>query len=187
MKCVVGLGNPGANYAMTRHNIGFLVVDALAERAGQSVKLAECEALTGRITLGTEVVLLAKPQTFMNASGQAVALLCAKYDCNSQSDLLVVVDDIALPFGRLRLRAGGSAGGHNGLKSLNAKLKTERYARLRVGIGPAHPVQNLADFVLSCFSAAERAELPALTARATDAVETWVQYGIERTMARFNT
>lgn len=171
---------------MTRHNIGFLVVDVLAERAGRPVKLVECEALTGRITLGAEVVLLAKPQTFMNASGQAVALLCAKYDCNPQCDLLAVVDDVALPFGRLRLRAKGSAGGHNGLKSLSAKLKTEHYARLRVGIGPAHPVKNLADFVLGNFSAAERSVLPALTARAADAVEAWVQYGIEPAMARFN-
>jgi PTH1 family peptidyl-tRNA hydrolase len=186
VKCVVGLGNPGATYALTRHNIGFLVVDALAERAGRPIKLAECEALTGRITLGTEVVLLAKPQTFMNASGQAVALLCARYDCNPQHDLLAVVDDVALPFGRLRLRAKGSAGGHNGLKSLNAKLKTEHYARLRVGIGPAHPVGNLADFVLSRFSAAEQSELPALTARAADAVEAWVCHGIELAMARFN-
>jgi PTH1 family peptidyl-tRNA hydrolase len=186
VKCVVGLGNPGAAYAGTRHNVGFMVVDVLAERAGQPIRFLECEALTGHITLGAEVVLLAKPQTFMNASGQAVALLCTKYDCNPQRDLLAVVDDVALPFGRLRLRAKGSAGGHNGLRSLNEKLGTECYARLRVGIGPVHPGQNLADFVLSRFSVAEQSELPALTARAADAVETWVQYGIEIAMARFN-
>ncbi|MFQ3639076.1 MAG: aminoacyl-tRNA hydrolase [Chloracidobacterium sp.] len=186
MKCVVGLGNPGATYALTRHNIGFLVVDTLAERAGKPVKLLECEALTGRMTVGSESGLLVKPQTFMNASGQAVAPLCAKYGVNPQQDLLAIVDDVALPFGRLRLRGKGSAGGHNGLKSLAAKLKTENYARLRIGIGPEHPVRNLADFVLGNFSAAERAALPELTTRAADAVEAWVQQGIEPAMARFN-
>lgn len=172
---------------MTRHNIGFLVVDVLAERAGRSIGLAECEALTGRIVVGGEAVLLVKPQTYMNASGQAVAPLCAKYGVNPQQDLLAVVDDVALPFGRLRLRGKGSSGGHNGLKSLAEKLKTEHYARLRIGIRPEHPIHDLAAFVLSNFSAAERSALPELTARAADAVEAWVQYGLEPTMARFNT
>ncbi len=182
----MGLGNPGATYALTRHNVGFLVVDALAERAGKPVKLVEREALTGRITVGDEAVLLVKPQTYMNASGQAVAPLCAKYGVNPQRDLLAVVDDVALPFGRLRLRGKGSSGGHNGLKSLAAQLKTESYARLRVGIGPEHPVRDLAGFVLGAFSGAERSALPELTARAADAVETWIQQGLEPAMARFN-
>ncbi|OYT73666.1 MAG: aminoacyl-tRNA hydrolase [Chloracidobacterium sp. CP2_5A] len=186
MKCVVGLGNPGATYALTRHNIGFLVVDALAERAGQSIKLRECEALTGRVAVGGESVLLVKPQTYMNASGHAVAPLCAKYGVDPRQDLLAVVDDVALPFGRLRLRGKGSSGGHNGLKSLAAKLKTESYARLRVGIGPEHPVRDLANFVLGAFSGAERSALPELTARAADAVEAWVQQGLAPAMARFN-
>lgn len=171
---------------MTRHNIGFLVVDALAERAGRPIKLAECEALTGRMEVAGEVVLLVKPQTYMNAAGQAVAPLCAKYGVNPQEDLLAVVDDIALPFGRLRLRGKGSSGGHNGLKSLAAKLHTERYARLRVGIRPEHPVQDLAAFVLSRFSTAEQTQLPQVTARAADAVTAWVQYGLEPAMAQFN-
>lgn len=182
----MGLGNPGAAYALTRHNIGFMVVDALAERAGRPIKLAECEALTGRVEVGGETVLLVKPQTYMNASGQAVAPLCAKYGVNPRQDLLAVVDDAALPFGRLRLRGKGSAGGHNGLKSLAEKLKTEHYARLRVGIRPEHPIHDLAAFVLSRFSATERAALPEVTARAADAVEAWVRDGLEATMARFN-
>ncbi len=186
MKLVVGLGNPGEQYALTRHNIGFMAIDALASQFGQAVKLAECDALTGRIRIAGETVLLVKPQTYMNLSGQSVAPLCIKHGIEPERDLLVVLDEVALPFGRLRLRAKGSAGGHNGLKSLNAKLKTERYARLRIGIQPEHRVGDLADFVLGRFSPVERKELTEVIAAAVAAVEMWTTEGVERTASKCN-
>lgn len=186
MKVVVGLGNPGEKYAATRHNIGFLIVDALAEAAGRAVKLSECQALTGRIQLAGASVLLVKPQTYMNLSGQAVAALCAKHDADPTTDLLVVVDDVALPFGKLRLRPQGSAGGHNGLKSLIAKLGTQQFSRLRVGIQPEHQIGDLADFVLAKFNAVEQKELRTVIDTARDAVETWTAQGIDAAMMRFN-
>lgn len=186
MKLVVGLGNPGEQYALTRHNIGFLVVDAVAAAAARPIKLAECEALTGRVTIGGEPVLLVKPQTYMNLSGQSVAPLCEKHGCDPTTDLLVVLDEVAIPFGKLRLRGQGSAGGHNGLKSLNQKLKTEKYARLRFGIQPEHQIGDLADFVLAKFSPKERQALPDLVQTAVEAIESWVTLGVEPTMAKFN-
>ncbi|MBX7218857.1 MAG: aminoacyl-tRNA hydrolase [Blastocatellia bacterium] len=186
MKIVVGLGNPGERYAGTRHNIGFQVVDQLAAQAGRPIKLSECEALTGRVTLAGEPVLLVKPLTFMNLSGQAVAPLCSKYDADPVRDVLAVVDDIALPFGKLRVRAKGSAGGHNGLKSLIARLHTQDFARLRVGILPEHQVGNLADFVLARFSALEKQALAEVLNQSCEAIEMWVTHGVEPTMAKFN-
>lgn len=150
------------------------------------MKLNECEALTGRITLAGEPVLLVKPQTYMNLSGQSVAQLCTKYQADPADDLIVVVDDISLPFGKLRLRPKGSAGGHNGLKSLIARLHTQEFSRLRVGILPEHPVGNLADFVLAAFTSREREGLEDILSQSCRAVELWVTQGIEPAMAQFN-
>lgn len=186
MKILVGLGNPGDKYLHTRHNVGFMVIDRLAAEAGRTVKLNECEALTGRITLAGEPVLLVKPQTYMNLSGQSVAQLCTKYQADPADDLIVVVDDISLPFGKLRLRPKGSAGGHNGLKSLIARLHTQEFSRLRVGILPEHPVGNLADFVLAAFTSREREGLEDILSQSCRAVELWVAQGIEPAMAQFN-
>lgn len=186
MKIIVGLGNPGEKYDLTRHNIGFMVVDALADQAQRPIKLAECESLTGRIVLAGEPVLLVKPRTFMNLSGQAVAQLCDKYEVDAKQDLLVVVDDIALPFGKLRLRAKGSAGSHNGLKSIVERLRGQDFPRLRVGIQPDHPIGDLADFVLAKFSPRERQVLDDVMLRAREAVELWMTAGIEPAMAQVN-
>ncbi len=186
MKVVVGLGNPGEKYDLTRHNIGFMVVDALAEQAQRPIKLAECESLTGRVTLAGEPVLLVKPRTYMNLSGQAVARVCEKYDADPRQDVLIVVDDIALPFGKLRLRAKGSAGSHNGLKSIIERLRTQEFARLRVGIQPDHPIGDLADFVLAKFSPRERQHLDTVMIRVREAIELWMTAGIEPAMAQVN-
>src|SRR5438132_2201181 len=138
MWLIVGLGNPGAQYEWTRHNCGFMVIDELARRAGREVRTRECQALTARARLGEVEALLVKPQTFMNLSGLAVATLLAKYGIETAAAALVISDDLALPFGRLRIRREGSAGGHNGLKSMIEQLETQAFPRLRLGIAPDH-------------------------------------------------
>jgi PTH1 family peptidyl-tRNA hydrolase len=186
----VGLGNPGATYRGTRHNIGFAVLDELARRADVTFESAPARALVARVRQpagGSEPVLLAKPLTFMNGSGEAAGTLVRYYRIEP-SDLLVVVDDVELPLGRLRARAGGSAGGHNGLKSVIAHLGPE-FARLRVGVGRGLADDRrraLSDHVLARFDPGERDEAERVTGRAADAVETFVASGIADVMNRFN-
>jgi peptidyl-tRNA hydrolase, PTH1 family len=184
MFLIVGLGNPGAEYEWTRHNAGFLVVDELARRGGRSVRTPECQSLTARVRIGGEDALLVKPQTFMNLSGVAVAALKTKHDVTEAP--LVVSDDIALPFGGLRIRREGSAGGHNGLKSIIEKLGHQNFPRLRFGIAPEHPVREVKRFVLEEFSRAEREALDELVGRAADAVETILTRGIAEAMSKYN-
>lgn len=184
MKLVVGLGNPGDRYAETRHNIGWMVLDRIAERAGRSGRgrqrdAAESVELRHR---GLELVL-AKPLTFMNESGVAVRRLLAR-ERIPIGDLLVVADDFALPFGKLRFREAGTHGGHNGLRSIIDELASERFSRLRVGIG--EPGRGAIDHVLSGFAAEERARLPILLDAAADAVEAWAREGTSRAANRFN-
>ena len=183
MKLIVGLGNPGAQYRGTRHNIGFAVVDEVARRRSVAFDASPVEALIAKVR-GAEPVLLAKPLTFMNESGEAVGGL-ARYFKVEPANLLVVVDEVQLPLGKLRARAYGSAGGHNGLKSLIAHLG-EEFARLRVGVGRGDMRRDLADHVLARFGAAEAAEVERMTTRAADAVEMFVTSGIEAVMNAYN-
>jgi peptidyl-tRNA hydrolase, PTH1 family len=183
VKLIVGLGNPGAKYRGTRHNIGFAVVDELAARGHVTFDAAPVEALMARVR-GPSDVLLAKPLTFMNASGEAVGALLRYYKIDV-ADLLVVVDEVQLPLGTLRARVRGSAGGHNGLKSIVAHLG-EEFSRLRVGVGRGDPRRDLADHVLTRFDADEASEVERITARASDAAEMFITSGIEAVMNGFN-
>ena len=186
MRLIVGLGNPGPQYEWTRHNCGFMVVDELARRTGCEIRRRECQAQTARMRVGRNDVLLVKPQTFMNESGVSVAALKARYDVASAGEVLVIADEIALPFGRIRLRRAGSAGGHNGLKSVIEKLGTQDFSRLRLGIRPDHPIADAATFVLSEFPRRERKALAEMVARAADAVEALLNDGIAQAMAQYN-
>ena len=191
MKLVVGLGNPGSEYRETRHNVGFLVADELARRWRLSDAWREkFEALHVRTTVADEAVIIAKPLTFMNLSGQAVAGLAGFYKIDP-ADVLVVTDDVALPLGRLRARPEGSAGGHNGLKSIIQHLGTQVFPRVRVGIGRGDDVtkgqsRELSDRVLGRFEPAERDTVSAAVLRAADASERFLSDGIERVMSAFN-
>jgi PTH1 family peptidyl-tRNA hydrolase len=186
MKAIVGLGNPGREYAGTRHNVGFAVVDALGRRwGGLTFESGPVDALIAkRRTPGEEPVLLVKPTTFMNASGDAVGGLLRYYKIEPV-DLLVVVDEIQLPLGRLRARPRGSAGGHNGLKSIVAHLGAE-FSRLRIGVGRGDARRDLADHVLAKFDKDEAAEVERMTGRAADAADTFIASGIEAVMNGYN-
>jgi PTH1 family peptidyl-tRNA hydrolase len=184
VKLVAGLGNPGREYQRTRHNIGFEVIAELARRGGVTFESAPAQALIARWRRGDEPVLLVKPLTFMNHSGQAIGEL-ARYFKIETSDLLVILDEVQLPLGKLRARARGSAGGHNGLKSVIAHLGSD-VARLRVGVGRGDARRGLADHVLATFDADERAEVDSMTARAADAAETFVTSGIAAVMNGYN-
>jgi PTH1 family peptidyl-tRNA hydrolase len=183
MKLIAGLGNPGRRYAGTRHNVGFDVIDVLAERHGVSWESAPADALMGRWRAAG--VLLVKPLTFMNLSGHAVGELL-RYFKIDLPDLLIVVDDVNLELGRLRARARGTAGGHNGLKSLIAQLGTEDFARLRIGVGRGDARRDLADHVLATFDPDERTVVAETVSRTADAVELFVAEGIGPVMNKFN-
>ncbi len=185
MRLIVGLGNPGAAYEWTRHNCGFLVVEELARRASTQFKTRQCQALTARATIEGQSVLLVKPQTFMNESGLAVAALRARYEVGVP-DVLVIADELALPFGTIRLRRAGSAGGHNGLKSVIARLGSQEFPRLRLGIGRDHPVEDGAAFVLAEFPRRERDALAEMVAHAADAVEALLKTDIDQAMSKHN-
>jgi PTH1 family peptidyl-tRNA hydrolase len=177
------LGNPGAKYAGTRHNIGFQIVETLAARHGLEWESAPAEALMARWR--AKSALLVKPLTFMNLSGYAVGEL-QRYFKVGVEDLLVIVDEAQLELGRLRARPSGSAGGHNGLKSLIEQLGTDQFARLRIGVGRGDARRDLAGHVLGKFGDGEQAEIAEAVARAADAVETFVTEGIGPMMNRFN-
>jgi PTH1 family peptidyl-tRNA hydrolase len=185
MKLIVGLGNPGPRYRGTVHNVGFDVVDAVAGRRGVSFEAAPADALMARLRDVDGGALLVKPLTFMNVSGDAVGAL-QRYFRVPVEDMLVVVDDVALPAGRLRVRRSGSAGGHNGLKSIIACLGTDGFARLRVGVGRGDPRRDLSDHVLSRVTGEMRETLAEATAKAADAAELFLEAPIEELMKRFN-
>ncbi len=185
MFLIVGLGNPGAQYEWTRHNLGFMLVDLLARGHGAQVKRLECRALVGKTTIETKRVELAKPQTYMNLSGDAVSCLLSKPE-RAEASLIVISDDLALPFGTIRLRPKGSAGGHNGLKSIIAALKTEDFMRLRIGIAPEHPLNDTRRYVLEEFPGREREEVGKILERGADALRTVMLDGIEKAMQQYN-
>ncbi|WP_067852943.1 aminoacyl-tRNA hydrolase [Nocardia shimofusensis] len=176
---VVGLGNPGPDYERTRHNVGFMVADALAERVGGRFavhKKSGADLIQAR--LDGRQVLIAKPRTFMNVSGRPVAAL-AKFFSVPPTEVIVVHDELDLPFGAVRLKRGGGEGGHNGLRSVSAALTTKDYLRVRFGIGRPPGRQDPADFVLKPFAAAERTEVPVIVEQAADAVEMLLRVGLE--------
>lgn len=183
MKLVVGLGNPGREYEGTRHNVGWLLLDYLAQRWHVEDSRRDGEARVADARFANTRVRLLKPLTYMNLSGQVLRPYVRREGWSAANDLLVVVDEVALPLARYRLRAQGSAGGHNGLKSVEAALGTRDYARLRIGIKPEeHDIGDLSDFVLSRFGKSERALVDELLPKLADAVEIWVRDGIVAAM-----
>lgn len=184
-RLIVGLGNPGREYEKTRHNVGFVVADAFARRHGIGLNKRDFRSVSGDGRIGEARVFILKPLTFMNDSGVAVSAFLRQKPL-PLDNVLVVVDDIALPVGRLRLRAEGSAGGHNGLKSLIAHLHSPAFPRLRVGVGTPRDSSVQRDFVLGPFSRVEQPLVEESVARAVDALELWLAEGIAPAMNRFN-
>jgi PTH1 family peptidyl-tRNA hydrolase len=185
LKIIVGLGNPGREYENTRHNTGFAVVDRLARKHRSRFTYRRCRSLVAKTRIGGVDVLLAKPLTFVNLSGEAVACILRMAEAEL-SDLLVVLDDVNIPFNEVRIRAGGGDGGHKGLRSIIAQLSSEEFPRLRVGVGSDDLPEDLTEFVLGTFSEEERDKLPDLVETCCRAVETLVVKGIERAMNEFN-
>ena len=185
MKLVLGLGNPGRRYTRTRHNLGFLLLDRIAEARGIRIGDERCESLVGRGEWEQESLVLAKPQTYMNNSGLAAAALLRRFRVRG-ADLVVVYDDLDLPFGRLRIRCGGSAGGHRGLASILQHVADRDFVRLRIGIGRPPEGFDAVDYVLSRFSPEEQDSLDGVLAKAAEAVEAIVLEGSVRAMESFN-
>lgn len=185
MRIIVGLGNPGREYAWTPHNLGFRVVDLLAERFAIRVTRPERQSLAGLGQIVGHDVLLAKPQTFMNSSGHAVADLIAHYEADP-AETIIVSDEAALPWGMIRIRERGSAGSHNGLKSVIGALATDEFLRVRLGIKPAHPVHDLAAYVLAPMGKDVREVADTMIVESADAVEMILADGVGRAMAHFN-
>lgn len=183
---VVFLGNPGTKYEMTRHNAGFMAGDAMAKAQGAAINRSRFKALTGTCDIGGETVMLMKPQTFMNLSGEAVAQAVSFYKL-APDHVIVVSDEVALPIGKLRIRTKGSAGGHNGLKNIIALLGTDQFPRIRIGVGAApHPDYDMADWVLSSFKGKDAEDILASAARAAEAVECYITKGADRAMNLYN-
>jgi PTH1 family peptidyl-tRNA hydrolase len=190
LKVIVGLGNPGREYAATRHNVGWWLIDHLADVWHFDGWKKDGASHVANGSVGGAKVRLVKPQTFMNLSGQALKNYVRRPFWSAAKDLLVVVDEVQLPVGRFRIRARGSAGGHNGLKSVEAALGTQDYARLRIGVGPSEErkgvYKDLADFVLAPFARDERDDVLALLPPITAAVETWLHEGVAKAMNLHN-
>ena len=183
---IVGLGNPGEKYENTRHNVGFMVADEIGERQHAPIQKLKFRALTNIFTISGEKVLVMKPVTYMNLSGEAVRQAADFYKV-PPDHVLVVLDDTALAVGKLRVRRGGSAGGHNGLKSIIQHLGTDQFPRLRVGVGEKpHPDYDLADWVLGRFTGEDKKAIDAAVKRAADGVECILKDGLEQGMNRFN-
>ena len=183
---VVGLGNPGPKYDWTRHNMGFLVIDELAEREKIPVQKLKFKALTNTAVIGDQSVLLMKPTTYMNLSGGAVGEAARFYKIPPER-ILVISDDVALPQGKLRIRRSGSAGGHNGLKDIIAHLGGDSFPRIKVGVGgKPHPDSDMADWVLGKFTGQDKKTMEEAIKRAADAVETLLKSGVDQAMSKFN-
>lgn len=183
---IVGLGNPGKDYERTRHNVGFRAIDLLAQKLGCKIDRLKFQGLYCQTTYGGKKLFLLKPQTYMNLSGRSVLQLSAYFNIPPQR-IIVIFDDISLPPGRLRIRADGSAGGHNGIKSVIAEVGSQDFPRVKVGVGAKpHPEQDLADWVLSGFSAGEEKDLSSALERAADAALCIIDKGVPETANRFN-
>ena len=182
---IVGLGNPGLRYEKTRHNLGFMLIDKLAQKLQTQVRREECRALIGRASFENQTIELVKPQTFMNLSGESVSCLVKKDDRRIEK-LIVISDDLALPFGKIRLRARGTHGGQNGLRSIIDCLKTQDFIRLRIGIQPDHPVTSASHYVLENFSKSDLAEVENILDTSADAIFAVIRNGVEKAMAQYN-
>ncbi len=183
---VAFLGNPGLKYNGTRHNAGFMAADAMEKKLGVSINKMRFKALTQTVDIGGKKVLLMKPQTFMNLSGDAIVQAANFYKVLPER-VIVVSDETALPIGKLRIRRGGSAGGHNGLKSVIARLGTDQFPRIRLGVGDKpHPDYDMADWVLSAFKGQDAADMELVAKKAADAVECYITEGADRAMNKFN-
>ena len=186
MKLIVGLGNPGIEYQYTYHNLGFLTVDVLANEQNVAVSNRHCKALTGRILIGSEPILLAKPETFMNLSGLAVRELVSNYEVEPGSDLIVIHDELDLPFGAVRIKQRGGSAGHNGLESILAALGTDEFLRIRIGIAPERKVGDGAKYVLSEIKRSEEKVIGEALDSAAEAAKAIVAEGPQAAMNRFN-
>jgi len=183
---IVFLGNPGPKYQGTRHNAGFMAADAMAKDKGVAINKLRFKALTATVKMGTEQVLLMKPQTYMNLSGEAVAQAVRFYKI-APDHVIVISDEMSLPIGKLRIRMKGSAGGHNGLKNIIAHLGTEEFPRIRLGVGaPPHPDYDVKDWVLSVFRNQDAVDMADAAQRAAKAAECYITEGADRAMNRFN-
>ena len=185
MFLVAGLGNPGEEYALSLHNLGFMVVDRLAERHGIRVTRRDSKALVGVGEIDGQKVMLAKPQTYMNLSGTSLAPLMEKHEIEL-GKLIVVYDELDLPWMAVKIKPKGSAAGHNGMKSVIQSLKTSEIVRMRLGIHPGHPISSGADFVLAPVKRSQRKELEELVDYAADAVRSIIAEGVEKAMTKFN-
>ena len=186
MKLIVGLGNPGIEYQFTPHNMGFLAVDRIAEQCGVRVNNRHCRAQTARTRIAGHEVVLAKPETFMNLSGASVAELVREYEAKPEEDLVLLYDELDLPFGALRVRPRGRSAGHNGVQSIIGALGTQEFTRVRLGIGPDHAVGDGARYVLSQFKKAQLEAVSAVLDQASDAVGVILSEGVQAAMNRFN-
>ncbi|CAH1222845.1 Peptidyl-tRNA hydrolase [Paenibacillus plantiphilus] len=185
MKWIVGLGNPGTTYQGTRHNIGFMAIDALAKRHGIHVTQSKCKALLGEGNIAGTKVALIKPMTYMNLSGESVRGFMDYYKADL-ADMIVVYDDLDTECGRVRLRYQGSAGGHNGIKSIIAHTGTQIFNRVRMGISRPQPGMNIADYVLSNFPKSEGDQVKAMIEETCDALEFALKHPFDQTMAKYN-
>jgi peptidyl-tRNA hydrolase, PTH1 family len=184
---LVGLGNPGAEYEWSRHNLGFMLIDKLSADSGLDKFRRECQSVVGRGEIEGRAVKLVKPQTYMNLSGEAVACLVHKHKLAEPGENLIVIsDDLALPFGKIRIRARGSAGGHNGLKSIIGSLGTNEFTRLRIGIQPEHPINDSRSFVLDRYPKAARAEVEKILDKSAEALHAILRDGVLKAMTEYN-
>jgi len=186
VKLIVGLGNPGIEYQFTPHNMGFLAVDRIADQLGVRVNNRNCRAQTARAVLDGQDVLLAKPETYMNLSGASVRDLARKYEVQPEQDLIVIYDELDLPFGSIRVRPRGSSAGHNGIASVIGALDTQEIMRIRLGVGPDHPVGDGARYVLSQFKKSQYPVLDQALDAAAEAVRVILKDGVDAAMNRFN-
>ena len=186
MKLIVGLGNPGNDYQLTPHNMGFLAVDSIAQQCGVEVRNRQCRALTARAVIGSEPVLLAKPETFMNLSGMSVRELVAKHEVRPESDLIVIYDELDLPLGMIRIRQRGSSAGHNGMESVIGALGTQEFLRIRLGIAPDRKISDGVKYVLTPFRKKELKVVDEVLDTAAEAVNVILKEGPAAAMNRFN-
>jgi PTH1 family peptidyl-tRNA hydrolase len=186
VKLIVGLGNPGIEYQFTPHNLGFLAVDRIAEQCGVRVNNRNCRARTARARIGETEVVLAKPETFMNLSGQSVRELVQEYQSQPEQDLVLLYDELDLPFGTLRIRPRGRSAGHNGVESVIDALGTQEFVRIRMGVGPDHPVSDGARYVLSQFKKAQYPVIDQVLDTTAEAVKVILAEGVQVAMNRFN-
>ncbi|HTU43356.1 MAG TPA: aminoacyl-tRNA hydrolase [Candidatus Aquilonibacter sp.] len=186
MKLIVGLGNPGIEYQFTPHNVGFLAVDRMASEHGVEVRNRQCRALTARTQVGNEVVMLAKPETYMNLSGISVRELLAQYDLKPESDLIVIQDELDFPLGTLRIHTRRSSAGHNGIESIIGALGTQDFLRIRIGVAPDHKVDDGKEYLLSPMSKKQLTVADEMLDTASQAVKVILTEGPAAAMNRFN-